>query len=186
MSYNRVIIKGFLGSDPEITYFESGGCEVKLSIATRKWSQRGGEETNWVPVRVRGKRAEPAGEYLKKGREVLVEGEFRTDTWEDKDGNRRTFSYVLAWDWDFCGKAAEGEDRGPVRGERDDDRGHGGGRSSHGGGRGRDDRDDDRGGRGRREAPYGGGRGSGGGQARGGQRPSKPANDYDFDDTIPF
>ena len=89
--YNRVILAGNLGRDPEMRYTPSGQAVVNLSIATNeKWKDRDGnskERTVWWRVAVWGKQAETCNQYLSKGRQVLVEGRMNSDD----SGNPRTF-----------------------------------------------------------------------------------------------
>ena len=89
--YNRVILAGNLGRDPEMRYTPSGQAVVNLSVATNeKWKDRDGnsqERTVWWRVAVWGKQAENCNQYLSKGRQVLVEGRMNSDD----TGNPRTF-----------------------------------------------------------------------------------------------
>ena len=90
-SVNKVILVGNLGRDPEMRYTPSGGAVCNLALATsRNWkSKESGdkvEETEWHRVVLFDRLAEIAGEYLKKGRPVYVEGRLKTRKWQDKDG----------------------------------------------------------------------------------------------------
>ena len=89
--YNRVILAGNLGRDPEMRYTPSGQAVANLSVATNeKWKDRDGnskERTVWWRVAVWGKQAETCNQYLSKGRQVLVEGRMNSDD----SGNPRTF-----------------------------------------------------------------------------------------------
>jgi len=95
--YQKVIIIGNLGRDPEMRYTASGKAVTNLNVATnRRWTNAEGqpqEETTWFRVVVWGKQAETCNQYLSKGRQVLVEGEIRTRQYEDKSGQTR-----YAWD----------------------------------------------------------------------------------------
>jgi len=87
-SVNKVILVGNLGRDPETRYMPDGGAITNISIATTsQWKDKSGEkqeQTEWHRVAFFGKLAEIAGEYLKKGSQVYVEGKLRTRKWQDK------------------------------------------------------------------------------------------------------
>src|SRR5689334_7802756 len=99
-SVNKVIIIGNLGRDPETRYLPSGDAVTNVSIATsEKWKDKSGEtqeHTEWHRVAFFGKLAEIAGEYLKKGASVYVEGRIRTRKWQDKDGADKYSTEVVA------------------------------------------------------------------------------------------
>ena len=112
--YQKVIIAGYLGRDPEMRYTPSGQAVTNLSVATsRRWSDRDGnsqEETIWWRVAVWGKMAETCNQYLFKGRPVLIEGRVRPDPvtggpriWTDKDGQPRASYEVNAISVRFLG-----------------------------------------------------------------------------------
>ena len=89
-SVNKVIIVGNLGRDPETRYLPSGEAVTNISVATTEtWKDKASgekkEETEWHRVTFRGRLAEIAGEYLKKGSQVYVEGRLRTRKWQDKE-----------------------------------------------------------------------------------------------------
>ncbi|WP_241608914.1 single-stranded DNA-binding protein [Rosenbergiella australiborealis] len=91
---NKMILVGRLGQDPEIRYAPSGACFANLSVATSEsWrDKQSGEQkeiTEWHRVVIIGKLAEIAGEYLRKGSEVYLEGKLRTRKWQDQSGNDR-------------------------------------------------------------------------------------------------
>ena len=93
-SVNKVILVGNLGRDPETRYMPDGAAITNVSVATSfQWNDKASgekkEETEWHRVVFRGKLAEVAGEYLKKGSQVYVEGRLRTRKWQDKDGQDR-------------------------------------------------------------------------------------------------
>ncbi|HEX4330826.1 MAG TPA: single-stranded DNA-binding protein [Usitatibacter sp.] len=98
-SINKVIIIGNLGRDPETRYMPDGGAITNISVATTdKWKDKGGEmqeKTEWHRVAFFGKLAEIAGEYLKKGSQVYVEGRLQTREWE-KDGVKRYTTEIVA------------------------------------------------------------------------------------------
>lgn len=90
-SVNKVIIIGNLGKDPEVRYTPNGSAVCNLSVATtRNWKSRDSgerqEETEWHRVVLYDRQAEIAGEYLKKGRPVYIEGRLKTRKWQDKEG----------------------------------------------------------------------------------------------------
>ena len=99
-SVNKVILVGNLGRDPETRYLPDGGAVANISIATTDtWKDKGGEKqerTEWHRVAFFGKLAEIAGEYLKKGSQVYVEGSLRTRKWQDKEGQERQTTEIIA------------------------------------------------------------------------------------------
>lgn len=100
-SVNKVILIGNLGRDPEVRYAPSGSAICNVTIATtRNWKSRDSgekqEETEWHRVVFYDRLAEIAGEYLKKGRPVYVEGRLKTRKWTDKDGQDRWTTEIIA------------------------------------------------------------------------------------------
>ncbi len=100
-SVNKVIIIGNLGRDPEVRYTPSGAAVCNLRIATtRNWKSRDSgerqEETEWHSVVLYDRQAEVAGEYLKKGRPVYIEGRLKTRKWQDKEGQDRYTTEIVA------------------------------------------------------------------------------------------
>jgi len=99
-SVNKVILIGNLGRDPETRYTADGAAITNITIATsRKYKDSSGqqqEETEWHRVAFFGRLAEIAGEYLKKGRPVYVEGRLRTRKWQDKEGQDRYTTEIVA------------------------------------------------------------------------------------------
>ena len=99
-SVNKVILIGNLGRDPETRYMPEGGAITNISIATtEKWKDKNGEmqeKTEWHRVAFFGKLAEIAGEYLKKGSQVYVEGRLQTRKWQDKDGQDKYTTEIVA------------------------------------------------------------------------------------------
>jgi len=99
-SVNKVILVGNLGRDPETRYMPEGGAVTNISIATTdSWKDKNGEKqekTEWHRVAFFGKLAEIAGEYLKKGSQVYVEGRLQTRKWQDKDGQDRYTTEIVA------------------------------------------------------------------------------------------
>ena len=99
-SVNKVILIGNLGRDPETRYMPDGGAVTNVSIATTEsWKDKNGEtqeKTEWHRVAFFGKLAEIAGEYLKKGSQVYVEGRLQTRKWQDKDGQDKYTTEIVA------------------------------------------------------------------------------------------
>src|SRR3954465_208214 len=95
-SVNKVILIGNLGADPETRYLPSGDAVTNIRIATTEnWKDKSGEKqehTEWHRVAFFGKTAEIAGEYLKKGSPVYVEGRIRTRKWQDKESGEDRYS----------------------------------------------------------------------------------------------
>lgn len=110
-SFNKIVIVGYLGRDPEIRYLPDGTAVCNFSIATtEKRKDRAGEAqevTTWFRVNVWGKQAEVANQYLSKGRQVYVEGRLSQQEYTDKDGNRRASLDVRATDVHFLGARGE-------------------------------------------------------------------------------
>ena len=111
---NKVILVGRLGADPEMRFIPSGKAVASLSIATsRKWKDDKGqleEKTEWHRVTAWGKTAELCGEYLSKGRQVYIEGRIEYSTWEDKEGNKRYKTEIVAQDVQLIGGAKSNDD----------------------------------------------------------------------------
>jgi single-strand DNA-binding protein len=97
---NKVIIVGNLGNDPEIRYMPNGNAVANLSIATSEsWKDQQGaqqERTEWHKVTMYRRLAEIAGEYLKKGSQVFIEGKLQTRKWQDQQGNDRYTTEIIA------------------------------------------------------------------------------------------
>ena len=167
-SVNKVILIGNLGRDPELRYTPSGAAVCNVSIATtRNWKSKDSgermEETEWHRVVFYDRLAEIAGEYLKKGRPVYVEGRLKTRKWQDKEGKDNYTTEIIAEQMQLLG-----------------------GREGGGGGG-----DAEEGGYSRREAPASRAAASGGGSTGGSAPASKPAakssTGFDqMDDDIPF
>ena len=101
---NKVILVGNLGQDPELTYTPNGLAVARFSIATaeRRKSQEGEwtDHTEWHKIVTFGKTAESAGEFLKKGRQVYIEGRIQTRNYE-KDGIRHYFTEIITNNWSY-------------------------------------------------------------------------------------
>lgn len=161
---NKVILVGNLGNDPEVRYSQSGSAITTISVATSEsWKDKNGEQqerTEWHRVKFFGRLAEIAGEYLKKGRQVYIEGSLRTEKYTDKSGVEKYSTDIIANEMQMLGGAGGGGEGGerPQRSA--------GGGASRGG--------------------YSGG-GDRGGSSRGGNAPPPSRNDEPFpDDDIPF
>jgi single-strand DNA-binding protein len=162
-SVNKVILVGNLGRDPETRYSPNGGAICNVSIATtRNWKDKTSgerrEETEWHRVVFYDRLAEIAGEYLKKGRAVYVEGRLKTRKWTDKDGQERYTTEIIAEEMQLLGSREGG----------------GGGASM-----------DAEGGGYSREPVAGGGGGQGGARPAPRAKPAAPTFS-DVDDDIPF
>ncbi|HET9471911.1 MAG TPA: single-stranded DNA-binding protein, partial [Usitatibacter sp.] len=121
-SVNKVIIIGNLGRDPETRYMPDGGAITNVSVATTEtWKDKNGEKqekTEWHRVAFFGKLAEIAGEYLKKGSQVYVEGRLQTRKWQDKDGADKYSTEIVANQMQMLGsrQGMGGGDRGEREG----------------------------------------------------------------------
>lgn len=112
-SVNKVIVLGNLGRDPELKYTPSGTAVCNISVATtRSWkSKEGGErqeETEWHRVCFYDRLAEVAGEYLKKGSPVYVEGRLKTRKWQDKEGKDQYTTEIIAESMQLLGSRDSG------------------------------------------------------------------------------
>ena len=107
MSFNKIILVGNLGRDPELRYTPQGTPVCSFSVATNeKRKDRAGEMqdfTTWFRVTLWGRQAETASQYLTKGRPIYVEGRLRLEEWTDKDGKQRYTLEVHATDMQFIG-----------------------------------------------------------------------------------
>ncbi|ODV25788.1 MAG: single-stranded DNA-binding protein [Rhodanobacter sp. SCN 68-63] len=110
---NKVILVGNLGADPEVRYTSSGTAITSLSVATSEsWTDKQSgekqERTEWHRVKLFGRLAEIAGEYLKKGRQIYIEGSLRTDKYTDKQGVERYSTDIVASEMQMLGGGGEG------------------------------------------------------------------------------
>ena len=112
MSVNKAILVGRLGQDPDVRNTPGGQTVASLSVATsERFQDRDGqrqERTEWHRVVVWGKTAEACGQYLQKGREVYVEGRIQTREWQDKDGQPRRTTEIVATEVKFLGSSKDG------------------------------------------------------------------------------
>ncbi|MHA6886962.1 single-stranded DNA-binding protein [Ralstonia pseudosolanacearum] len=176
-SVNKVIIVGNLGADPETRYMPSGDAVTNIRVATTdrykdKASGEMREATEWHRIAFFGRLAEIAGEYLKKGSQVYIEGRLKTRQWE-KDGQKQYSTEIVAEQMQMLGSrqgmgGEGGGGGGYSRGESSGGGGgYGGGRAQGGGGMSRGE--------------------GGGGQGGGARRQQAPSNGFeDMDDDIPF
>jgi len=170
-SVNKVIIVGNLGRDPETRYMPNGEAVTNVAVATTEsWKDKNSGEkkelTEWHRITFYRKLAEIAGQYLKKGSQVYVEGRLQTRKWTDKDGVEKYTTEIIADTMQMLGGR-----QGMGGGASDD-----GGSGSYGGGGG--------GAPARQSA--GGGAGGGGGAARAPAAARPAPNFSDMDDDIPF
>lgn len=105
---NKAILVGRLGSDPEVRYTPSGVAVANFNIATsEEWKDKDSgekkERTEWHRIVAWSKLGEICGEYLSKGRQVYIEGRIQTRSWEDRDGNKRYTTEIVATDVQFLG-----------------------------------------------------------------------------------
>jgi single-strand DNA-binding protein len=169
---NKVILVGNLGADPEMRHTGGGTAVTTINIATSEsWTDKQSgekqERTEWHRVKLFGRLAEISGDYLKKGRQVYIEGSLRTDKYTDKSGVERYSTDVIASEMQMLGGNEGGGSAGGGGGQRERPQSSGGGQRSSGSGN------------------YGGG--SRGGDDQGSQRQSPAPADSGFaDDEIPF
>ena len=167
---NKVIIIGNLGNDPEVRYSANGSAIANISVATSEsWTDKNSgdkqEKTEWHRIVMFNRLGEIAGEYLRKGSKVYIEGKLQTRKWQDQSGQDRYTTEIVANTMQML------DGRGDNAGQ-----GGGGGYQAP-----------------RQQAPQQqgggqqfGGAQQGGQQQGGGQAPSQPAPANDFDDDIPF
>ena len=146
---NKVMLIGNLGQDPELRYTQSGTAVLNLRLATnQRWKDQSGEwkdRTEWHSVIVWAKRGEALNKILSKGSSIYVEGRLQTRSWEDKSGNKRYTTEIVAEDVILLGGrgGGGGYSDGPPPPSEDYNQGGGGGGSGGGGGGGGDFGDDD-------------------------------------------
>jgi len=150
---NKVIIVGNLGADPEMRHTGGGTAVTTLNVATSEsWTDKQSgekvEKTEWHRVKLFGRLAEIAGDYLKKGRQVYIEGSLRTDKYTDKQGVERYSTDIIASEMQMLG----GNEGGGGGGQRERSQG-GGGQRQGGGNYGGSSRGDEDHGGASRQAP---------------------------------
>ncbi|MCA2471155.1 single-stranded DNA-binding protein [Vibrio sp. 2092] len=124
-SVNKVILVGNLGGDPEVRYMPNGGAVANITIATSEsWRDKATgeqrEKTEWHRVTLYGKLAEVAGEYLRKGSQVYIEGQLQTRKWQDQQGQDRYTTEVVVQGYQgimqMLGGRAQGGQGQPAQG----------------------------------------------------------------------
>ena len=115
-SVNKVILIGNLGRDPEMRYTPQENAVCNFTVATNeKWTDKAGqkqEHTEWHRVVVWGKQAEICNQYLKKGKQVYIEGSLTTREWNDKEGHKRSTTEIRARNVVMLGRAEGGQSAG--------------------------------------------------------------------------
>jgi single-strand DNA-binding protein len=111
-SLNKVILIGNLGKDPEVRYSQGGTAVANFTLATNEsWNNKEGqreERTEWHRIVVFGKLADICGQYLKKGKQVYIEGRLQTRNWDDREGNKKTTTEIVASNMVMLGKTGPG------------------------------------------------------------------------------
>ncbi len=129
---NKVQIIGNLGRDPEMRFTQDGTPVTNFSVAVNdSWQGRDGEareRTEWFRIVAWRRLAEIANEYLRRGSQVYIEGRLETRQWQDREGNDRTTTELIARDMMMLGSRSSGGDGGGSYGDRDEARSDGGGR----------------------------------------------------------
>lgn len=118
-SLNRVMLIGNLGTDPELRHTPNGNAVASFSLATNEsWGGRDGqpaqERTEWHKIVVWGRLAEVASEYLRKGRQLYVEGRLQTRQWQDQQGNKRFTTEIVAQNFVMLGGRGDAGPAGPA------------------------------------------------------------------------
>src|SRR5438477_9373526 len=119
MSFNKIILVGNLGRDPELRYTPQGTPVCSFSLATneKRKDRTTGENndvTTWFRVTLWGRQAETASQYLQRGRPVYIEGRLRVEEYTDRDGNKRHSLEVNATDMQFIGGGDRGQTAAPL------------------------------------------------------------------------
>ena len=123
-SINKALILGFLGRDPETRHMPNGDAVTNFSVATSEtWKDKSGEKkerTEWHRISAFGKLAEICGKFLVKGSQCWIEGRIQTREWQDKDGNKKYTTEIIASEVKFLGGGKKEENRHeapPTRGD---------------------------------------------------------------------
>ncbi|MBI5682467.1 MAG: single-stranded DNA-binding protein [Deltaproteobacteria bacterium] len=118
---NKVMLIGRLGADPEVKYSPGGTAVTTFKIATsERWKGKDGnlqERTEWHRIVTFGKTAEICGEYLVKGKQIYIEGRLQTRSWEDKDGNKRWTTEIIANTMQMLGSPPNEQAKGQAIGQ---------------------------------------------------------------------
>lgn len=122
---NKAMVIGRLGKDPEMKYTNSGSAIANFTIATSEdWKDKASGEkkskTEWHRVVAFGKLGEICGEYLSKGKQVYIEGRLQTRVWDDKDGNKRYTTEIVASDMQMLDRAEKTNNQKPENKPDDD------------------------------------------------------------------
>ena len=108
---NKVILVGHLGRDPELRYTQNGQAVTNFSLATSEsYSKKDGERedrTEWHRIVAWGRLAEICAEYLSKGRQIYIEGRIQTREWEDREGEKRRTTEIVAREMQMLGRRGE-------------------------------------------------------------------------------
>lgn len=116
---NKVLLIGNLGRDPEVRYTTGGSAVANFTLATtERWNDPNSgekkEKTEWHRIVVWGKQAEIAGEYLRKGRQVFIEGSLQTREWTDREGNKRYTTEIRAQRFQMLGRPGDAPAAAPA------------------------------------------------------------------------
>jgi single-strand DNA-binding protein len=121
---NKVILAGNLCQDPTVRFTKSGQAVASFSLATNeRWTKKDGtkeDKTEFHRIVIWGKLAEIAGEYLNKGKQVYIEGRLQTREWDDKDGNKKHTTEIVANNMTMLGQAGSGSSSQSSSGAQDD------------------------------------------------------------------
>ena len=188
---NKVILVGNLGNDPEVRYMPNGNAVANLSLATSEsWKDQQGqvqERTEWHRLTMYRRLAEIAGEYLKKGSQIYVEGKLQTRKWHDQQGQDKYTTEIIVDQMQMLGgrnNNGGGNQGGYNQGNNQNQGGYNQGNNQNQGGGNQGGYNQNQGGN------NGGGNQGGGNQNQGGQNagknPPMAEPDFDFDDDIPF
>ena len=188
---NKVILVGNLGNDPEVRYMPNGNAVANLSLATSEsWKDQQGqvqERTEWHRLTMYRRLAEIAGEYLKKGSQIYVEGKLQTRKWQDQQGQDKYTTEIIVDQMQMLGgrnNNGGGNQGGYNQGNNQNQGGSNQGNNQNQGGGNQGGYNQNQGGN------NGGGNQGGGNQNQGGQNagknPPMAEPDFDFDDDIPF
>ena len=191
---NKVILVGNLGNDPEVRYMPNGNAVANLSLATSEsWKDQQGqvqERTEWHRLTMYRRLAEIAGEYLRKGSQIYVEGKLQTRKWQDQQGQDRYTTEIIVDQMQMLGGrnnnggGNQGNNQNQGGYNQNQGGGNQGGYNQNQGGGNQGGYNQNQGGN------NGGGNQGGGNQNQGGQNagknPPMAEPDFDFDDDIPF
>ena len=183
---NKVILVGNLGNDPEVRYMPNGNAVANLSLATSEsWKDQQGqvqERTEWHRLTMYRRLAEVAGEYLKKGSQIYVEGKLQTRKWQDQQGQDRFTTEIIVDQMQMLGGRGEGQGQGGGQPRQQGNQNQGGYQQQQGGYQQNQNQNQGYGNQ-PAQRPNQGGQGNQGGQNT---KPPMAEPDFDFDDDIPF